>query len=440
VTSPWSADSDFTREGSVTIYTRTDREWTEATTIRVAEDPGLYFTRKATLSGDGGTLFVTAQDLDEPDVVLLSVHERSGLEWEPVQTIPIPEGYHAGPLAASEDGRVVALGSTGGAVGGPQAPGRVWVYTETAGAWSRTAELAAPDGRTNDLFGISVAMTSDGRSLAVGATGVLGTGAWLGAVYLFEDDGPSWDFASKLAPVDSRELGLEVAFSGDGSRVIAAGWRAGIETPEGPEPTGFLFNLEGASPTLEARLYVPDPLDTSSTISVALDADGSTAVIGSIDRPSEDPGLARVYHRTDASWAPIAVLADPDAWGHDRFGYSVAIGGGTVVVGAPRAGADPLLGAAYVFHEPSGFEVVVDPVGRTAYAGGPATFQAAVVGAATHATQWQVSDDGATWEEVPGATFDWYTFTPPLADAGRRAPPADPPRGPARRPFDMRSR
>ncbi|HET8760740.1 MAG TPA: hypothetical protein VFN94_06710 [Nitrospiria bacterium] len=86
-------------------------------------------------------------------------------------------------VAVSSDGNTLAVGATGedssatgidGTAGnnGALNAGAVYVYTrDTAGAWSQQAYVKASNTETEDGFGGAVAVSSDGNTLAVGATG-----------------------------------------------------------------------------------------------------------------------------------------------------------------------------------------------------------------------------------------------------------------------------
>jgi hypothetical protein len=80
--------------------------------------------------------------------------------------------------------------------------------------------------------------------------------------------------------------------------------------------------------------------------------DGEFAVVGAngVDGGSDDEGAAYVYRRTPTGWIEHATLAASDAGSGDSFGFSVAISGDTVLVGAHRnSNATFNDGAAYVF-------------------------------------------------------------------------------------------
>jgi len=85
--------------------------------------------------------------------------------------------------------------------------------------------------------------------------------------------------------------------------------------------------------------------------------DGDTAVIGADPAYdwTEKSGSAYVFVRVADEWIQQAKLTASDGTPDDRFGYSVALDGDTVIVGAFWAdpGGVAQAGAAYVFHRPA---------------------------------------------------------------------------------------
>jgi hypothetical protein len=78
--------------------------------------------------------------------------------------------------------------------------------------------------------------------------------------------------------------------------------------------------------------------------SVALSED--TAIVGAWG-DDEGSGSARVFIRSDESWTEQVKLVASDATPHDLFGYSIALSGNTVLIGAPGDGQ--YSGSAYAF-------------------------------------------------------------------------------------------
>src|SRR6266705_2462246 len=80
-------------------------------------------------------------------------------------------------VALSSDGNTLAVGAPGEASAGIEtdnsAPsaGAVYVYTRSGTTWTQRAYIKASNPGAGDQFGTSVALSSDGITLAVGAPG-----------------------------------------------------------------------------------------------------------------------------------------------------------------------------------------------------------------------------------------------------------------------------
>lgn len=86
--------------------------------------------------------------------------------------------------------------------------------------------------------------------------------------------------------------------------------------------------------------------------SVAID--GDTAVVGAPQAGGN--GVAYVFEQTAGAWSQTAKLTSSGNPSGDQFGYSVAIDGNTIVVGAPMKDepSAPVAGAAYTFTRTGG--------------------------------------------------------------------------------------
>jgi hypothetical protein len=103
------------------------------------------------------------------------------------------------------------------------------------------------------------------------------------------------------------------------------------------------------SPVQTAELTASDGADGDLFgTSVAVAADGTTALIGAPDQ-DDYAGAVYVFVRTRTGWQQTAELTASDGVSGDAFGTSVAVAadGTTVVIGAPYR--DSLAGAVYVF-------------------------------------------------------------------------------------------
>ncbi len=110
--------------------------------------------------------------------------------------------------------------------------GAVYVFDrDAAGDWTRQTLLKAENARTDDHFGSSVALSADGRTLAVGApdAGGLLPGlpvvAGTGAAYVFTREAADWSQSGYVVadnPSVNLQFGQAVALSENGD-VLAVG-------------------------------------------------------------------------------------------------------------------------------------------------------------------------------------------------------------------------
>lgn len=91
----------------------------------------------------------------------------------------------------------------------------------------------------------------------------------------------------------------------------------------------------------------------ADSFAAAVAVSGDLALVGAPndDDNGSDTGAAYLFVRSGASWRQLQKLVPTDASAGSHFGASVAISGGTVVVGAPAqaSGAFAEVGAAYVY-------------------------------------------------------------------------------------------
>ncbi|MBX0286910.1 FG-GAP repeat protein [Halomicroarcula sp. F28] len=227
---------------------------------------------------------------------------------------------------------------------------------------TQRAKLAADDGDRDDKFGWSVALSSDGSTALIGATGDRNPdGAGAGSAYVFDSSGGSWSQRAKLTADDGdirggfgNGFGNSAALSSDGSTALIGA--TGDEDPNGSlAGSAYVFDSSGSSWSQQAKLAVDDG-DANDQFgeSVALSSDGSTALIGADEDPrGEGAGSAYVFDSSGESWSQRAKLTADDGDESDGFGYSVALSsdGSTALVGA-RDDENPnglSAGSAYIF-------------------------------------------------------------------------------------------
>jgi hypothetical protein len=228
------------------------------------------------------------------------------------------------------------------------------VRLAAAGPWVETARLVHTGGSANDGLGVSVAVDGD---VAVVGQPINFTSAVAGIARVFVRTAGVWNETASLIPSDSAigdVFGWRVAISGDtivvGAYLATAGDLAGegkayvFVRPAGGwsgvlHENAQLGNFNGAAQT------GPDTLGISVAIS------GSTVVAGAVGSLG-GTGLAFVFTEPRTGWSgainPSATLSAPSGFG---TGFSAAISGDVVVVGAP--GTNDRDGEAFVWEKPA---------------------------------------------------------------------------------------
>jgi len=152
------------------------------------------------------------------------------------------------------------------------------------------------------------------------------------------------------------QLGYSVAISGDtmvvGSRLEASASTGvnGDQTSTSATAAGaaYVFVRSGESWVQQAYLKASDTTKGDwFGFSVAIDGDTlvvgareATRIIGANNATLRYAGVAYVFNRSGETWSQQAYLKASNMDVGDRFGESVAVSGNTVVVGAPFEGGD----------------------------------------------------------------------------------------------------
>jgi hypothetical protein len=258
-----------------------------------------------------------------------------------------------GAAAVGSLGSSVVLSADGNTalVGGPSAgggDGAAWVFTRAGSTWSpQGKKLTAGIKGSGERFGRSVALSADGNTALVGGCCVeVNSDAVIGAVWVFARSGSTWtQQGEKLT--GGGGFGSSVALSGDGNTALM-GVTGGFCFCTG---TALVFVRSGSTWTRQGEGLTGSGVTAGGRMgrSVALSADGNTAVVGG---PSDNGGIgaAWVFGRSGSAWTQLGTkLTGSDETGPGGFGSSVALSadGLSALVGGPADGGE--VGAAWVF-------------------------------------------------------------------------------------------
>ncbi len=230
-------------------------------------------------------------------------------------------------------------------------------YPLVVDPWLQRVELKASDAASHDQFGTSVAVSGDVAIVGANRNDDAGTDS--GSAYIYERDQggrENWGEVKKLVASDassSDQFGYAVAISGEVAVVGA---------PNNASGAVYVFARdEGGSDNWgEVKELVASDAASGDQFGFSVAIDGDTVVVGAFGNSDagHHSGSAYVFARNQGgsdNWGEVKKLTAGDAAFGDQFGYSVAVSGDVVVVGATavRVGGFPE-GAVYIFERNQG--------------------------------------------------------------------------------------
>jgi hypothetical protein len=343
-------DNSLFSAGAVYVFARRGDRWVQEAYLKPSNPQrSAQFGWVVALSADGNTLAVSA------------VWESSG----------------ATGVNGNQDDRSV-----------PQA-GAVYVFVRSAGLWRQQAYLKASNtgeaGTSEqigegDQFGFSLALSADGNTLAVGATGEDSSAAGInrlafqtdnqapnsGAVYVFVRTGTTWSQQAYLKASNSEAtdlFGYAVALSADGNTLAVGAFdedgsaRTINGLPDnraGNAGAAYVFVRSGSDWREEAYIKASaTEANDAWGAAVALSADGNTLAVSALDEDCLVPagsaaacdhdadtdtsaGAVAVFVRRGGTWIEEAFLKPSNPGPGDWFGTKIALSadGHTLAVGA----------------------------------------------------------------------------------------------------------
>ena len=355
-------DDSIPQSGAVYVFTRGGTTWTQQAYIKASNTgtagkgdvpgDGDQFGFSLALSDDGNTLAVGATSEDSnaqgingnqmddsaSSAGAVYVFSRNGGTWTqqayvkseaaPTATGGDQFGYS---VALNADGNTLAVGvyDEGGSSRGINGPidamrngsGAAYVFTRAGGTWTRQAYIKTWNAEQGDSWGVSVALSDDGNTLAMGSidedcacTGVHTTPATgdgdrqsdasVGAAAVFTRTGPTWTQQAYVKPSNSGAndwFGVRLVLSGDGNTLAigaqnedsAAQGIDGRQSDDSADDAGAVYLLTRTGSTWTQAAYVKGSnTETFDEFggSVGLSRDGRTMVVGARGEDSNARG------------------------------------------------------------------------------------------------------------------------------------------------------
>lgn len=341
-------DNSVDGAGAAYVFVRSGTNWVQQAYLK-ASSPSMSaeFGHAVAVSADGNTIVVSAfwdpsnatgvngnpEDRSIPQAGAAYVFTRRGTAWSQQAYLKASNTGEAGTadtfgdgdqygfsVAISDDGNTVAVGAhsedSSGINGNQndnsmQLAGAVYVYNRTGTSWAQSAYLKSTNPDAGDMFGYSVSLSADGRTIAIAS---------------YDEDGSSRGING---PVDNGRNG------------------AGAVYVYVKPVNGFW--------TQQAYIHASNAeAGDSFGVHVVLSDDGNTLLVGSLDEDClargvnpADPcdndrsgdfssGIAYVFVRSGTTWSQQALFKASNTGANDWFGSRLALSGdgNTAAIGA----------------------------------------------------------------------------------------------------------
>ncbi len=323
--------------GAVYVFSRTGSIWTQQAYIKGSNtESNDHFGTDLALSSDGNTLAVSAS---------------------------VEDSNATGVNGNQNDNSATFSGAT-------------YIFTRSGSTWTQQAYLKASNTGNSDAFGESIAMSSDGNTLAVSspnedsnATGINGDETNngrinSGAVYIFTRVGITWSqqaYIKASNPDVSDRFGIDIALSGDGNTLGVGAVNEdsnaiginGNQTDNSISNSGavYIFDRTGGVWSQQAYIKASNTgINDFFGFAVAISDDGNTLAVGAygedsnttgidgdqLDNTTNTSGAVYVFSRIGITWTQQAYLKSSNTETLDQFGRTVALSGdgNTLATGA----------------------------------------------------------------------------------------------------------
>ena len=293
------------------------------------------------MSGDGSTIAVGGgeYDGDGNNIGRVKIFRQDGPGW--LQLGEAIEGELDGNrygrvISLSGDGNIIAIGVPGSSSGGNVSAGNVRIYSWDGQAWTKLGADIGGGEADGDNAGFSVALSSDGLTVVMGAANSDGNGHNAGNARIFSWDGQNWNqIGGAIEGEEDDRLGHSVAISDDGTIVAVGAPSSDYLNPKGYVSiyswTGQAWSQLGSEIDGEA-----DGDRSGQTISIS--GDGTTVAIGTRQNAGNGyrAGHTRIFNWDGSNWNQRGDDIDGEK-AYDDSGHSVSLSGdGTrVAIGTP---------------------------------------------------------------------------------------------------------
>src|SRR5690554_5281414 len=335
------ADQYNSNMGHVRVYEEVSGTWTQIGNDIEGDASGDWNGRSIALSADGSIVAIGAPFNDDgaTDSGHVRIFENVSGVWIQIGNAIEGEAQwdeSGTSVALSSDGTIVAIGAPRHSGNGNES-GQVRVFENVQGTWRQIGSdiygLLPGHG-----LGISCSLSSDGSILAVGAVSRNTAATVASYSIIYENVSGTWtqigQVIDAVSPLD--QSGRSVSLSSDGN-IVAIG-ESGYSTGSNFQIGNVrIFENVSGTWTQKGSNIIGEAANDNSGISISLSSNGSIVAIGAAgnDDAGNFSGHVRVYQHTSNTWSQVGSDIDGED-PSDYFGENVSISGSgdTLIVGA----------------------------------------------------------------------------------------------------------
>jgi hypothetical protein len=358
--------------GAAWVFTRSGGAWRQQGNKLVgttSEYGGGLWSQGASvaLSGDGNTAIVGGPS-DNKTTGAAWVFTRSGGVWTQQGNKLVGSGAYWGgePPLPPGQGMSVALSADGNtAIVGGWGAEAAWVFICSAGVWTQQGKLVGTGAAGRARQGASVALSGDGNTAIVGGWS---DNSKTGAAWVFTRSGGVWtQQGKKLVGTDavgSARQGMSVALSADGNTAIVGGpadnpWDRSVPFGLGAAGAAWVFTRSGGVWMQQGNKLVSTGAVGSARQGMSV-ALSADGNIAIVSGFADDGGVASVFTRSGGHWTQDKKLLGTGAVGKSAPSIALSADGTIVMLGESNDNGG--IGAAWVFTRSGGGSDYQEPL------------------------------------------------------------------------------
>ena len=320
--------------GAVFVYIRTGTTWAQqgAKLIGTGAIGQAEFGFSVSISADGNTIIAGGHN-DNSSIGAVWIFTRSAGTWTQQGSKLVGTGFSGAPaqggsVSISSDGNTAIVG---GLFDNNQT-GAAWIFTRSNGIWTQVGNKLVGTGGTGQQ-GFSVAISSDASTVIIGGNA---DNAAVGATWIFTQAGGVWSQqGNKLVgtgSLGSSNQGFSVALNADGNTAVVGGYADNFFTG-----AVWVFVRNNGVWSQQGNKLIGSGFSAAPKegSGVAVSADGNSLIVGAFNDNSGD-GASWIFTRTGTTWAQQGSKKVIPNSTFSYVGYSVAMSsdGTTALVGA----------------------------------------------------------------------------------------------------------